>query len=66
MKQISDNSFRFLSKQQPWNYTSAVAARMKKYEPTHAVSGICRFFFFFFPWLAPNPILTGVVMLVAK
>jgi len=35
MKQMADNSFRFLSKQQPWNYTSAVSARMRRYSPPH-------------------------------
>jgi len=39
MQQTAANSFRFLSKQQPMSYTSALAHRMQKYPSEHFISG---------------------------
>lgn len=39
MAQTAQNSFRFLSKQQPISYASSLATRMQKYPPQHFISG---------------------------
>jgi len=39
MQQTAANSFRFLSKQQPMSYTSALAHRMQRYPSEHFISG---------------------------
>jgi hypothetical protein len=39
MAQTAANGFRFLSKQPPISYASALATRMHKYPPNHFISG---------------------------